>query len=197
MVMVPLSLLLGSGVFFKEIKEMTIKFDSRNYRKHGDKNKELINKSLSECGAGRSILIDANDEIIAGNGVYEQAKALNIPVKVIETDGSELVVVKRTDLDTDDERRKRLAVMDNSASDSSEFDLELLKDDFGVFELQEMGIEVSEPSSELVDETDIDIENCKIKLVFNYKDSRDIIDRFINEMFAKYPDLLEKVEIND
>ena len=174
-----------------------IKFDARNYRKHGDKNKELINKSLSECGAGRSILIDANDEIIAGNGVYEQAQALNIPVKVIETDGSELVVVKRTDLDTDDERRKRLAVMDNSASDSSEFDLELLKDDFEVFELQEMGIEVSEPSSELVDETDIDIENCKIKLVFNYKDSRDVIDRFINEMFAKYPDLLEKVEIND
>lgn len=117
-----------------------IKFDARNYRKHGDKNKELINRSLSECGAGRSILIDANDEIIAGNGVYEQAQALNIPVKVIETDGSELVVVKRTDLDTDDERRKRLAVMDNSASDSSVFDLELLSMDFEVPDLQEMGI---------------------------------------------------------
>lgn len=121
---------------------MGIKFDSRNYRKHSDENKQLINKSLSECGAGRSILIDANDEIIAGNGVYEQAQALNIPVKVIETDGSELVVVKRTDLDTDDERRKRLAVMDNSASDSSEFDLELLSMDFEVPDLQEMGIEI-------------------------------------------------------
>lgn len=119
---------------------MGIKFDSRNYRKHSDENKQLINKSLSECGAGRSILIDANDEIIAGNGVYEQAQALNIPVKVIETDGSELVVVKRTDLNTDDERRKRLAVMDNSASDSSEFDLELLSMDFEVPDLQEMGI---------------------------------------------------------
>lgn len=118
-----------------------IKFDKRNYRKHSDENKQLINRSLSECGAGRSILIDANDEIIAGNGVYEQAQALNIPVKVIETDGSELVVVKRTDLDTDDERRKRLAVMDNSASDSSEFDLELLSIDFEVPDLQEMGIE--------------------------------------------------------
>ena len=135
---------------------MTIKFDSRNYRKHGDKNKELINKSLSECGAGRSILIDANDEIIAGNGVYEQAKALNIPVKVIETDGSELVVVKRTDLDTDDERRKRLAVMDNSASDSSEFDLELLSMDFEVPDLQEMGIEIPDitvEEDEVKDET--------------------------------------------
>ena len=51
-----------------------IKFDKRNYRKHNDKNKELINKSLEECGAGRSRLIDAENEIIAGNGVFEQAK---------------------------------------------------------------------------------------------------------------------------
>ena len=119
-----------------------IKFDERNYRKHSDKNKELINKSLAECGAGRSILIDANDEIIAGNGVYEQAESLGIPVKVIETDGSELIAVKRTDLATDDEKRKRLAVMDNSASDSSEFDMELLSADFEVPDLQDMGIVV-------------------------------------------------------
>lgn len=120
---------------------MEIKFDQRNYRKHNDKNKELINKSLSECGAGRSILIDNEDEIIAGNGVYEQAKALNIPVRVIETDGCELIAVKRTDLNTQDEKRKRLAVMDNSSSDTSEFDLELLSANFEVPDLQDMGIE--------------------------------------------------------
>jgi sporulation protein YlmC with PRC-barrel domain len=119
-----------------------IKFDKRNYRKHNDRNKELIKKSLEECGAGRSIVIDNDDEIIAGNGIYEQAQALNIPVKVIETDGSELVVVKRTDLNTDDEKRKKLAVMDNSTSDSSEFDLELLSVDFEVPELKDMGIDV-------------------------------------------------------
>ena len=51
-----------------------IKFDKRNYRKHNDKNKSLIRKSLEECGAGRSIVIDNNGEIIAGNGIYEQAQ---------------------------------------------------------------------------------------------------------------------------
>jgi hypothetical protein len=119
-----------------------IKFDKRNYRKHSDKNKELINKSLEECGAGRSILIDNEGEIIAGNGVFEQAQALNIPVKVIETDGTELIAVKRTDLATDDDRRKRLAVMDNSSSDSSEFDFELLQEDFSIPDLQDLGIEI-------------------------------------------------------
>lgn len=115
-----------------------IKFDKRNYRKHGDKNKKLIKKSLDELGAGRSIVIDNDGEIIGGNGVFEAWG--DKPVKVIETDGSELVVVKRTDLSTDDEKRKKLAVMDNSTSDSSEFDLVLLQDDFDVPDLQNMGI---------------------------------------------------------
>lgn len=121
-----------------------INFDSRNYRKHNDKNKDLINKSLSECGAGRSILIDSENNIIAGNGIYEQSQKLNIPVKIIESDGTELVVVKRTDLKTNDEKRKRLAVMDNSTSDSSEFDLELLQMDFEIPDLQDMGIDISD-----------------------------------------------------
>lgn len=119
-----------------------IKYDKRNYRKHNDKNKELINKSLKECGAGRSIVIDNDNEIIAGNGIYEQAQKLGIKTKIVETDGSELVVVKRTDLATDDVKRKQLAVMDNSTSDSSEFDVELLNEDFEVDTLNDWGIEL-------------------------------------------------------
>ena len=118
-----------------------IKYDKRNYRKHNDKNKDLINKSLKECGAGRSIVIDNDNEIIAGNGIYEQAQKLGIKTKIVETEGSELVVVKRTDLATDDIKRKQLAVMDNSTSDSSEFDIELLSEDFEVDTLNDWGIE--------------------------------------------------------
>jgi site-specific DNA-methyltransferase (adenine-specific) len=132
-----------------------IKFDKRNYRKHNDKNKELIEKSLKECGAGRSIVIDNENEIIAGNGIYEQAKKLGIKTKVIETDGSELVVVKRTDLQTNDEKRKQLAVMDNSTSDSSEFDFELLNADFEVETLADWGIDANfelEEEKEIVED---------------------------------------------
>lgn len=121
---------------------MAINFDKRNYRKHSDKNKTLISKSLKECGAGRSIVIDNEDNIIAGNGIYEQAQKLGLKTKVIETDGSELVVVKRTDLATDDAKRKQLAIMDNSASDSSEFDFELLQADFDTEELEDWGLDV-------------------------------------------------------
>lgn len=119
---------------------MEIKFDKRNYRKHSKKNKELIKKSLTELGAGRSVLVDAEGCLIAGNGVYEQAQALNIPTRVIETDGSELVVVKRTDLQTDDEKRKQLALADNSASDTSEFNNRLLNEDWTKEALAEWGV---------------------------------------------------------
>lgn len=118
-----------------------LKFDKRNYRKHSEKNKKLIRKSLEECGTGRSIIVDNNDEIIAGNGVYEQAKAMNIPVKVIETDGSELIAVKRTDLKTSDDKRTKLAILDNSTADSSEMDYALLQKDFELVDLMNMGIE--------------------------------------------------------
>ena len=116
--------------------------DKRNYRIHTDENKDLIKKSLLECGAGRSILLDNENSIIAGNGVFEQAEELNIPVRIIETNGKELIAVKRTDLATDDEKRRRLAVMDNSTSDLSEFDIDLLAEDFEPIELVELGIDL-------------------------------------------------------
>ena len=125
-----------------------IKFDKRNYRKHDKKNKSLIKKSLEKFGAGRSIVVDAEGEIIGGNGVYEQAQKLGLKTKIVETDGNELVVVKRIDLKTDDEKRKALAVMDNSTSDTSEFDLELLTADFTVDELKDFGIELPEEKEE-------------------------------------------------
>ena len=86
-----------------------LKYDPRNYRIHTDKNKRLIRKSLEDCGAGRSILFDKNDCIIAGNGVYEQARELGLPVRIVESDGTELIAIKRTDLSTEDSRRKALA----------------------------------------------------------------------------------------
>lgn len=118
-----------------------IKFDSKNYRKHDDRNLKLIKKSLKECGAGRSILLDAEGEIIAGNATYKTAKEANIPVKIIETDGKELIAVKRTDLKTEDKKRKKLALLDNSTSDKVEWDIDNLSADFDLGELSEFGLE--------------------------------------------------------
>ncbi len=130
-----------------ELKLKDLKQDKRNYRKHDDRNLSLIRKSVDELGLGRSVVVDSENEIIAGNGLVSSLSK-DIPVKVIETDGSELVVVKRTDLKTNDEKRKRLAVMDNSTSDSSEFDFELLSTDFDNLQLEDMGIDIENLAGE-------------------------------------------------
>lgn len=97
---------------------MKLKYDPRNYRIHDDRNLNLIKKSLEELGAGRSILIDNDDTIIAGNGVMQNAEKLGIPTRIVETSGDELIVVKRTDLSSTDEKRKLLAMADNHLSDT-------------------------------------------------------------------------------
>ena len=121
-----------------QIKDL--KQDKRNYRNHNERNLNLIKKSVSEVGLGRSVVIDNENEIICGNGLVSTLDK-NTPIKVIETDGTELVVVKRTDLNTNDEKRKQLAIMDNSTSDSSEFDLDSLQADFDVEQLQDWGLD--------------------------------------------------------
>ena len=117
-----------------------LKYDPRNYRIHTDKNKRLIKKSLEDCGTGRSILLDRNDVIIAGNGVYEQALELGLKVRVVESDGNELIAIRRTDLSTEDEKRKLLALADNHTSDTSMMSLVIGSWSFHLMIYQQMWI---------------------------------------------------------
>ncbi len=72
--------------------------------------------SLAECGAGRSVLVDAAGRIIAGNKTVAAALAAGIPGRVIRTNGSELVVVQRTDLDLSEPRARKMAYADNAVA---------------------------------------------------------------------------------
>ena len=62
--------------------------DDRNLNKGTERGQQLIEKSLREFGAGRSILLDKNNRIIAGNKTQEAAIKAGIKkVRVIETTG--------------------------------------------------------------------------------------------------------------
>lgn len=121
--------------------------DPRNARIHSDRNKSAVRASLRESGAGRSVLIDADDVIIAGNCAVEQAAELGIPLRVVDSDGSELIAIRRTDLANDDRRRSALAIADNRTTDLSEFDESALAEilrDFDVGELAAAGLDTVE-----------------------------------------------------
>ena len=103
-----------------------LKSDHKNARKRTDRSAKLIAESLQRYGAARSIVIDEDNRILAGNGTIEGAKAAGIKnVRVIETDGTEIIAVKRTGL-TEDEKIG-LALADNRTSDLSDWDKDMLQ----------------------------------------------------------------------
>ena len=104
----------------------SLKSDHKNARKRTDRSANLIKESLERFGAARSIVIDENDRVLAGNGTIQGAKAAGIEnVRVIETDGKEIIAVKRTGLS--EEEKVGLALADNRTSDLSEWDTSILQ----------------------------------------------------------------------
>ncbi len=94
-----------------------LKFDDKNFNKHTEYGMGLLEKSLRENGAGRSVLVDKDDNIIAGNGIVEAAqKAGILKTRIVEVTGDELVVVKRTDLELDSKKGREMAFADNATA---------------------------------------------------------------------------------
>lgn len=92
-------------------------FDDKNFNLHTTEGKALIERSLREHGAGRSVLIDKDNRLIGGNGVVEAAKAVGISkVKVVEVEGDELVAVKRKDVSLDSKKGRAMALADNATA---------------------------------------------------------------------------------
>lgn len=99
--------------------------DHKNARRRTDRSAELIKESLQRYGAARSIVIDEDNRILAGNGTIEGAKAAGIKsVRIIETEGDEIIAIKRSGLSEDD--KVGLALADNRTADLSEWDQAML-----------------------------------------------------------------------
>ena len=103
----------------------SLKSDHKNARRRTDRSSDLIKESLQRYGAARSIVIDEDNRILAGNGTIDGAKAAGIKnVRIIETDGDEIIAVKRIGLS--EEQKVGLALADNRTADLSEWDQEML-----------------------------------------------------------------------
>lgn len=94
-----------------------LKFDDKNFNKGSEKGNRLLEKSLREGGTGRSILIDKNGVIIAGNQTAAKAGELGIEdVIIVPTDGKSIVAVQRTDIDINTPEGAKLKILDNTVS---------------------------------------------------------------------------------
>ena len=103
--------------------------DDHNANKGTPRGTGMLEESLRKFGAGRSILADKHLRIIAGNKTLEGAAAIGLEgALVVQSDGTRLVVVQRTDLDLDDPVARELALADNRVGEVNlEWDAEALQ----------------------------------------------------------------------
>lgn len=121
--------------------------DDKNFNKGTEFGQHLIEKSLRENGAGRSILLDKNNRIIAGNKTTEKAASIDMDdVIIVETDGKKLVAVKRTDIDLDSEQGRQMALADNATSAANlewdEDQLRAMQIEMDNFDPEEWGVKM-------------------------------------------------------
>lgn len=126
--------------------------DDVNFNKGTQFGQSLIEKSLRQFGAGRSILLDKNNRIIAGNKTVENAGQIGLEkVLIVETTGEEIVAVKRTDIDLDSREGRELALADNATANANlSWDVQAMAKVTAEYEIdpQEWGVSEFAPPAE-------------------------------------------------
>jgi len=139
--------------------------DDKNFNKGSEYGNALIEKSFTKFGAGRSILIDKNNRIIAGNKSVENAVAIGMEdLQIVESDGKRIIAVKRMDIDLDTPQGREMALADNATAKANiVFDAELVEAELGEAICEEWGLETGkvleaqEDDYEIPDNVETDI----------------------------------------
>ena len=128
--------------------------DGENFNRHTEFGQKLLEDSLRKFGAGRSILVDKDGNIIAGNSTTETAAAIGMEdVIVVPTDGKKLVVVQRTDLSLDSPEGRELALADNmTALKGIDIDLAKVQETLGDDLAKAWGMEIPEPQRQATED---------------------------------------------
>lgn len=116
-----------------ELDLATLVPDRRNANKGTAKGRGLLAASISDLGAGRSVVVDAKGQIVAGNkSVQAFVEAGMADAIVIDSDGTRPIVVRRTDWDLDDRQgpARRYAYADNRVGELDlSWDVDILMED--------------------------------------------------------------------
>ena len=102
--------------------------DPANRRRRTARGARLLVESLTATGAGRSIVIDENNGVLAGNGLLDAAAEAGITkLQIVEAEGDTIVAVRRRGLTPD--QKRNLAIYDNRTSELAEWNPEQLAAD--------------------------------------------------------------------
>lgn len=117
--------------------------DPANARRHNPRNIGSIVNSLHAVGAARSIVIDENNAVLAGNGLLEAAAEAGIEkVQVVESDGNTIIAVRRRNMTP--AMKAQYAIQDNRTAELADWDTEQLLATIAEHQLDLSAIEFTE-----------------------------------------------------
>lgn len=94
--------------------------DRRNANRGTERGNAMLGRSIEEFGVRRSIVVDRNGVVLAGNKTLEAAAAAGIErVQVVTGDGRTITVVQCPDIEADSAKGRRLAVADNRTGETN------------------------------------------------------------------------------
>jgi hypothetical protein len=95
----------------------------KNARRRTERGAGMIARSIEENGFGRSVLLAADGSLIAGSGTIDGCADVGLEdVQVVDSDGTKIIAVRRTDVQPGSERAHKLAIADNRTTELSDFD---------------------------------------------------------------------------
>ena len=103
-----------------------IELDPNNAREHDEANRDAIKASLETFGAGRSIVLDGDGVVRAGNGTVEAAIEAGFEqVLVVEPEPGQLVAVRRPDWT--EQQAKGYGIADNRTAELAKWNVATLQ----------------------------------------------------------------------
>jgi len=112
----------------KKIKLSSLIQDDKNNNKHTAYGMDLLEKSVNKVGIIESITVSNDDKIISGNARHEIiGKNFTKEALVIETDGTQPIIIKRTDIESDTKQFYEASILANTTSKKNiDFDMEVI-----------------------------------------------------------------------
>lgn len=178
-----------------DIKELN--FDTLNFNKGTAEGREMLKKSLQKLKAGRSILVDKNNTIIAGNKTAEIAQELGMKVRIIETDGKKLVIVQRTDMELDSAEGREMALADNATSAAdirwNTENLQQAEEMFDNFDLAAWGVDIAHGEPDINSMGEIDVNDFDESQTLKIKLTPEQYDAVVSKLHEYGDDLTESL----
>ena len=150
--------------------------DNKNNNTHTAYGMDLLEKSVNKVGIIESITVSNDDKIISGNARHEIiGKNFTKEALVIETDGTQPIIIKRTDIESDTKQFYEASILANTtAKKNIDFDMEvidILVDEFDI-DVVDLGVDIVDYGntdySDKNKEIDTDFEDQKYTFKLEY-----------------------------